>query len=1343
MLKKVKFFLASSGELKEEREKIALFISQENKTFVKQDVFMELVEWEELLHSFRGERIQDYFNEEMLKCDILIALFYKKVGQFTKEEFDIAYKNLKDGRNPKHMFVFFKEANIPMSEITEDVMAVVKLKNDIKRAEQIYDTFDSTQDLILKLKRQLEKIIQDLQASLEKHQIELLEKPTKRTIEEIESEYNKIPDELYPCFEAKIDDLSWKIIERYTDKIKKDLLKKYPNSKEKIISELGFYSPINHSEKNLLHKSAVLCFHKSPQTIFPQARSVLVIGNKYDDKFIRRDVNGPLSEQVKKLIELIKDISFIDENGERRDIESIDSNLIRELISNAINHRDYNSSQNVQVSIDENKIEIQSPGEFPPNMNWKKLINSEIDLSHPINRRVSEYLRNLLYFEGIGRGFSIVKKYIDKHGPKKIVFQETHGPTTVISVFFKNSILVKHSKQNKISENVLRVTYLKRILTGTGMLYISGIDPNAAGDKNDSLNIGSIYTALKTQSDEEIEHKDISKHAKRLSALSMLNKYNHLVLLGEPGSGKSSFVNFVAFCIAGELLQDKNANLDMLTSPLPDDEGKDNKEKQEFQHGSLLPVRIILRDFVARGFPDKHQLGNASDLWNFIEKELIEAKLEAFIPHLDKELKTNGGLILLDGLDEVPEANNRRIQLKRIVEDFSASFNKCRILVTGRTYAYQKQNFKLQGFTASILAPFEKGQIIRFVEQWYRHIAEIKGMHIDTALGNAEILKSAIFSNKRLKELSERPLLLTLMASLHAWRGGSLPENREELYADSVDLLLDWWERPKTVKDITGKILAIQPGFMEWLNTDRTKIRRLLNDLAYHAHKDQPDLVGTADVPEDKLASGMMNLCDGPDANPKRLLEYLRDRAGILVSRGIGIYTFPHRTFQEYLSACYLTDKSFPKLVAELARKEPERWREVALLAGAKAARGSYSNVWTLSEALCFHDPEKKQIDEKDIRGAYIAGQLIYESGNIKDVAVYDQPKLDRIKKWQLHIMKNNNIPSIERAEAGNILSQLGDVRDDVITLEKMKFCYVPSGKFLMGSDKKIDSYAMDEEMPQHQVDLLDYFISKYPVTNAQYQYFIDDGGYLNESYWEEAIKDEKWKNGKIKSYEWAIKKEKWFEGPSNYGRPFDLSNHPVVGLSWYEAIAFTRWLTDRWQKKKRLKKNEMVRLPTEAEWEKASRGGFEVLSEPLITEIGGQQEIFFDKKENRTVQQIYSWGNQADINKMNYRNTKIGSTSTVGCFSSGKSIYGCEEMNGNVWEWCMDWFGKYEQTVVKNPMAANTGSARVLRGGSWIDDAWDCRSAFRFRFVPGERFNFMGLRISLGLQQLNEKSHV
>ena len=86
------------------------------------------------------------------------------------------------------------------------------------------------------------------------------------------------------------------------------------------------------------------------------------------------------------------------------------------------------------------------------------------------------------------------------------------------------------------------------------------------------------------------------------------------------------------------------------------------------------------------------------------------------------------------------------------------------------------------------------------------------------------------------------------MASLHAWRGGNLPEKREELYADTVDLLLDQWESPKVVRGPDGQPMVAEPSLMEWLKLDRAAVRKLLEQLAFEAHRDQPNLVGTADI---------------------------------------------------------------------------------------------------------------------------------------------------------------------------------------------------------------------------------------------------------------------------------------------------------------------------------------------------------------------------------------------------------------------------------------------------------------------------------------------------------------
>lgn len=159
-LHKIKIFLASSGELKEERDQIELLLGKENKKLIPKNLYLDLVIWEDLKHSFNRTRIQDYFNEEMLKCDVVICLFHRIVGNFTIEEFDTAYESLKNGHRPFFLYTYFKKIRIESdSSSLYDFNDISKLKEKIRKAEQIYCSFTSNSDLKLQLINQIDHIV--------------------------------------------------------------------------------------------------------------------------------------------------------------------------------------------------------------------------------------------------------------------------------------------------------------------------------------------------------------------------------------------------------------------------------------------------------------------------------------------------------------------------------------------------------------------------------------------------------------------------------------------------------------------------------------------------------------------------------------------------------------------------------------------------------------------------------------------------------------------------------------------------------------------------------------------------------------------------------------------------------------------------------------------------------------------------------------------------------------------------------------------------------------------------------------------------------------------------------
>jgi formylglycine-generating enzyme required for sulfatase activity len=218
----------------------------------------------------------------------------------------------------------------------------------------------------------------------------------------------------------------------------------------------------------------------------------------------------------------------------------------------------------------------------------------------------------------------------------------------------------------------------------------------------------------------------------------------------------------------------------------------------------------------------------------------------------------------------------------------------------------------------------------------------------------------------------------------------------------------------------------------------------------------------------------------------------------------------------------------------------------------------------------------------------------------------------------------------------------------------------IPAGTFTMGSPTSEINRRSDET--QHQVTLSAFKMSKFEVTFEQYDLFCDATGRSKPS-------DEGWGRG----------------------------NHPVINVSWDDATAFATWMG--------------CRLPTEAEWEYAARGG---TTTPFST------------GNNLTTSQANYDGNYPYNGnaKGEYREKTL----PVGSFAA--NAYGLFDMHGNVWEWCSDWYGDYSTSAQTNPKGASSGSLRVLRGGAWYFNAFGCRTAYRLNNPPGRHLFDQGFRL-------------
>lgn len=892
---------------------------------------------------------------------------------------------------------------------------------------------------------------------------------------------------------------------------------------------------------------------------------------------------------------------------------------------------------------------------------------------------------------------------------------------------------------------VLLQAYYRMLAAECSRLPLGLVDAKFAAPGQEGLKLTSVYTDLDVVSPPRTEDESHFRWGMRLArgegerrtalleAVSV-EEARHLVLLGDPGSGKTTFVNYLTAVMARSTVL-----------------GESNVEHPEVLR-NLLPVRIVLRETAAL-IPTDAESGSAQILWDSLHQEierfLGNAVAGFVLTHLQTRLMQDGGLFLLDGLDEVPEAGSRRecllLAVRGLVEGLP---DHSRVLLTARPYAYADPKWHLAGFQILALAPFDERQIAGFIGRWYEAVGPGQGWNISTSQDKARELRGALDQRDYLADLGSRPLLLTLMASLHTYRG-KLPEDRADLFEDSVGLLLSRWQVGRQVKDSTGKLL-VEPGIEQALGVGEAPIRKTLEALAFRVHQGQaadPEQRNeeeswvSADIPIQEILMELDRHVPG-EIRMGHIVRYLEERAGLLIGRREGVYAFPHRSFQEYLAACHLanTEREFAARLKALVWEDLAWWREVFLLGVGKKRQGGLSDAVGILNHLLPAEPDHTQaVQDIHWRAAALAGEAALElklpAQETSDE--YFAVTLTRLRLWLRNLIEGGRLHPRERLAAGDVLGRLGDPRPGVgllpttmgrsveaAAIPDIDWVRIPAGEFIMGSGDDAEG-VFDDEKPAHQVRLNEYWISRYPVTNSQFGAFIADGGYDRDELW--TVEGQAWLRGAEpdlspiddedlrKSYvEWLSERPRdkrrlpfWW-GDSRW----EAATRPVVGITWFEAQAFCRWLDeDRapgWPE-------GAIGLPSEAQWEKAARG-----------------------PDSRR----WSWGNEWTADQANTGEAGLDQASPVGIFTCWEP-YGAFDMIGNTWEWTRSKWGvsTLREPDYRYPYDSKDGredlhgpDLRVLRGGSWFDGRDDARCAVRSRNIPDFFVINVGFRVVVSL---------
>ncbi len=748
--------------------------------------------------------------------------------------------------------------------------------------------------------------------------------------------------------------------------------------------------------------------------------------------------------------------------------------------------------------------------------------------------------------------------------------------------------------------------------------------------------------------------------------------------------------------------------------PLAEQEQIRQAIKQRYVEGKLEISRqelfSTLDDIIHWG-AEVDRLSGDRDVATFAQR----SELAAIVQHRDQlkdELETlalqQGVILLLDGLDEIP-IEAERVRVREAVEELVSGRDRMYVVVTCRTAAYMGRTLLGKGFREIQVMPLDDSHVEALVKQ--AHVAIYPNDPLEQRRSSDELLRAIRkleierqrFRERVLPRLTSSPLLVRMLLIVF-FSERRLPEQRAELYMKATDaLLLPDYTMDERVADTIG-------GFV---GGSREVHRELVQYVAFHLHSrglEHGRLISEEELRRLLQAEPLF----GPLVDDFLRVTRLR---GTVIEEISGNYQFTHLAFQEFFTARYLAEvtrgeQGIEGIIAFLraGRVVDSWWQEPILLtAGYLSVTSPHTARLFVHRLAGLDSPFSIHTEplEVEVASCALAARVCTEWNIAEDVLRKE------IFARILDFLRSEPLSGhpIKRAEIGITLAGVGDPRIGITTVNDTQFCFIPAGEFQTNTN--IDTNHGLVDIPYN------YWLARFPVTNAQFDAFVQADGYKRPEYWVEARAARLWLDGAF------ARRTK----PVSLREPLSLSNHPIIQLSWFEALAFTRWLTLEWTGAGILPANWVVRLPSELEWEKGARGGLYIPTDPIIlpgTDLASNLQPIYSTMANTNPMRSFPWGVTVELDIptydfANYAETEINATSFVGCFPGGCSPYGCEDMSGNVFEWTSN----QELPFLETPQAFRTDSSlpdMVLRGGSFKSNNKEIRCDSRY-MVSAEHF--------------------